>query len=80
MENKNKIRQKRINEIYEITKKEISDGHMDIREYVQIMYYLINLDEDYEAAEGIRLAIADYGLQLIIPENENELDELNLFY
>lgn len=57
----------RIKEIYNITKMEIANGQ-DIYEYVPIMQGLIK-DEDYEAAEGIRLAIAELGLQLEIPNN-----------
>lgn len=56
----------RIKEIYDITKKEIAEGQ-DIYEYIPIIRGLI-IEEDYEAAEGIRLAISDLGLQLEIPE------------
>jgi hypothetical protein len=63
----------RVKEIYEITKKEIADGQ-DIYEYIPIVYYLIK-EEDYEAAEGIRLAISDLGLELQIPQTENELEK-----
>lgn len=64
----------RTKEIYEITKKEIADGQ-DIYEYIPVMYGL-QQEEDYEALEGIRLAISDLGLQFEIPQTDDELDEL----
>jgi len=64
----------RIKEIYEITKSEILNG-ADIYEYNEILYGLIK-QEDYEACEGIRLAIADLGLELTVPTTDDELDEL----
>ena len=64
----------RSKEIYEITKKEIANGQ-DIYEYIPIMFGLIK-EEDYEALEGIRLAVSELGLQLEVPETEEELDEL----
>jgi hypothetical protein len=63
----------RIKEIYDITKQEISNGQ-DFYEYIPIMYGLLK-DEDYEALEGIRLAISDYGMQLEIPKNDEEMQE-----
>ncbi len=62
----------RIKHIYYITKKEIEEGQ-DIYEYMPIVFYLIR-EEDFEAAEGIRLAIADLGLELNMPITEVELD------
>jgi hypothetical protein len=67
----------RTQEIYEITKNEIANG-ADIYGYISIMYGLF-LEEDYESMEGIRLAIADLGLQLTIPNTEDELNELTEF-
>lgn len=61
-------------EIYDITKKEIANGQ-DIYEYIPVIYGLIK-EEDYEAAEGIRLAISDLGLQFEIPETESQLDKV----
>jgi len=63
----------RIKEIYEGTKQEIVNG-ANIYEYISIMYGLIKL-EDYEALEGIRLALCDLGLKFRIPESDDELDE-----
>jgi len=65
----------RTQEIYDITKKEISEG-TDIHQYIPIMYGLIK-EEDYEAVEGIRLAISDLGIQLHIPETDDEMDRLS---
>jgi ribosomal protein S12 len=67
----------RTKEIYEITKKEIANGQ-DIYEYIPIMYGLLK-EEDYEALEGIRLAISDLGLQFEIPKTDYELDECMKF-
>ena len=64
----------RVKEIYDITKVEISNG-VDIYEYNEILYGLIK-QEDYEACEGIRLAVAEFGLQLIVPTTDDELDYL----
>ena len=69
-----RISEMRIKEIYEITKKEIANGQ-DIYEYIPLLWGLIK-DEDFEAAEGIRLALADLGLRLEIPESEDELDKM----
>ena len=64
----------RVKEIYDITKAEIANG-ADIYEYNEILYGLIK-QEDYEACEGIRLAVAEFGLQLIVPSTDDELDAL----
>ena len=64
----------RVKEIYDITKSEIANG-ADIYEYNEILYGLIK-QEDYEACEGIRLAVAEFGLQLIVPTTDDELDYL----
>jgi hypothetical protein len=68
----------RVFEIYYITKKEISEG-VNIYDYIPIMYNLIK-EEDYEAAEGIKLAIADLGLKFDIPNTDEELEEFYKFY
>jgi hypothetical protein len=67
----------RIQEIYEITKAEIENG-IDLYEYVNIMYGLLK-EEDYEALEGIRLAIADFGMEFIIPENDDEMENFQKY-
>jgi hypothetical protein len=67
----------RIQEIYEITKAEIASG-IDLYEYVNIMYGLLK-EEDYEALEGIRLAIADFGMEFIIPENDDEMENFQKY-
>jgi hypothetical protein len=67
----------RIQEIYQITKAEIESG-IDLYEYVNIMYGLLK-DEDYEALEGIRLAIADFGMEFIIPENDDEMEKFQKY-
>jgi len=67
------INTNRIKEIYDKTKKEIADG-ADIYMYIPVFYDLIK-KEDYESAEGIRLAISDLGLQLTIPEDKEQLQK-----
>lgn len=64
----NKNLKMRTKETYNLTKKEIANGQ-DIYEYIPILYGLLK-EEDYEAAEGIRLAISDLGLQFEIPETD----------
>jgi hypothetical protein len=61
-------------EIYEITKKEIKSGKVDLCGYAPIMYELLK-QEDYEAMEGIRLAIADYGMQIDVPQTDEQMEE-----
>jgi hypothetical protein len=64
----------RIQEIYEITKKEIKSGKVDLCGYAPIMYGLLK-EEDYESMEGIRLAIADYGMQIDVPQTDEEMEK-----
>lgn len=60
----------RIQEIYKITKQElVKCEYGDIQDYDSIVAGLIR-EEDFEACEGIRLALADYGITLTIPEEE----------
>ena len=59
----------RIQDIHKITKEELSNGLYDIEDYVSVLAGLIR-EQDFEACEGIRLAIAEYGIRLIIPEEE----------
>ena len=59
----------RIQEIYEITKQELVNGICDIEDYALVIAGLIR-EQDFEACEGIRLAVADYGISLIISEEE----------
>jgi hypothetical protein len=59
----------RIQDIHKITKEELSNGLYDIEDYVSVLAGLIR-EQDFEACEGIRLAIAEYGITLIIPEEE----------
>jgi hypothetical protein len=68
----------RIFRIYYITKKEILEG-VNIYDYIPIIYNLIK-EQDYEAAEGIKLAIADLGLKFDIPNTDEELEEFYKFY
>jgi hypothetical protein len=42
------------------------------------MYGLLK-EEDYEALEGIRLAIADFGMEFIIPENDDEMENFQKY-
>lgn len=42
--------------------------------YAPIMYELLK-QEDYEAMEGIRLAIADYGMQIDVPQTDEQMEE-----
>jgi hypothetical protein len=63
----------RIEEIYQITKKELQSGY-DIYDYISILYGL-KKEEDYEAMEGIKRAIGDFGILLNVPEDDNELDK-----
>lgn len=59
----------RIQEIYEITKQELVNGICDIEDYALVIAGLIR-EQDFEACEGIRLAVADYGISLTISEEE----------
>jgi hypothetical protein len=59
----------RIQDIHKITKEELLNGLHDIEDYVSVLAGLIR-EQDFEACEGIRLAIAEYGIRLIIPEEE----------
>jgi hypothetical protein len=59
----------RIQEIYEITKQELVNGICDIEDYALVIAGLIR-EQDFEACEGIRLAVADYGISLVIQEEE----------
>ena len=59
----------RIQEIYEITKQELVNGICDIEDYALVIAGLIR-EQDFEACEGIRLAVADYGISLMISEEE----------
>jgi hypothetical protein len=59
----------RIQDIHKITKEELLNGLHDIEDYVSVLAGLIR-EQDFEACEGIRLAIAEYGITLIIPEEE----------
>jgi len=63
----------RIEEIYQTTKKELESGY-DIYDYISILYGL-KKEEDYEAMEGIKRAIGDFGILLNIPKDDNELDK-----
>jgi hypothetical protein len=59
----------RTKEIYMLTKQELLNGICDIEDYAPIIAGLIR-EEDFEACEGIKLAIAEYGIVLTIPEEE----------
>jgi hypothetical protein len=59
----------RIKEIYMLTKQELINGICDIEDYAPIIAGLIR-EQDFEACEGIRLAVAEYGITLTIPEEE----------
>jgi hypothetical protein len=59
----------RIKEIYMLTKQELINGICDIEDYAPIIAGLIR-EQDFEACEGIRLAVAEYGISLTIPEEE----------
>jgi hypothetical protein len=59
----------RIKEIYMLTKQELINGICDIEDYAAIIAGLIR-EQDFEACEGIRLAVAEYGITLTIPEEE----------
>jgi hypothetical protein len=59
----------RIKEIYMLTKQELINGICDIEDYAAIIAGLIR-EQDFEACEGIRLAVAEYGISLTIPEEE----------
>lgn len=62
----------RIDEIHQLTLKEIKSGDYDIYDYIPIMYGL-KQEEDYEAMEGIKRAVLEFGMILHIPDNEDEL-------
>lgn len=64
----------RIEEIYQTTKKELQSGQYDIYDYIPILYGL-KKEENYEAMEGIKKAISEFGMLLNIPEDDNELDK-----
>lgn len=64
----------RIEEIHQITREELRTGKHDIHDYFAILYGL-RKEEDYEAMEGIKRAIEEYGILLDVPESEEELDE-----
>jgi len=59
----------RIKEIYMLTKQELLNGICDIEDYASIIAGLIR-EQDFEACEGIKLAVAEYGIVLTIPEEE----------
>lgn len=59
----------RIQEIYKVTKQELLNGICDIEDYALVIAGLIR-EQDFEACEGIKLAIAEYGITLTIPEEE----------
>jgi len=59
----------RIKEIYMLTKQELINGICDIEDYAPIIAGLIR-EQDFEACEGIKLAVAEYGITLTIPEEE----------
>jgi hypothetical protein len=59
----------RTKEIYMLTKQELLNGICDIEDYAPIIAGLIR-EEDFEACEGIKLAVAEYGIVLTIPEEE----------
>jgi hypothetical protein len=63
-----------IEKAYQITKIEIENGLRDIYDYLPILYQM-KLDEKYEMMAGIKKAISEYGMQLEIPENKDELNK-----
>lgn len=56
------MNQEKINQVYLQTKKELHDG-AKWEKYIALKEQHIR-NEDYESAEGIRLAFADFGVEI----------------
>ena len=72
-------RKQDINTLYNIVKADLEHGEYDLYECIPAIFYALK-NEDYEYAEAIRLAVADYGLAFEIPKTETELKKLMTEY